>query len=235
MLIESVNHYNGMDTNFNFAGFGITTAGASVATTTMLMPSTQDTPPITTADSVIVTVLSQSIIIVVAVLGGVLVLIVFIVIASIVICCVLYNNKRKMSAIQGPPSASVNGHLWNGQLVDNPSYNTSNNDLQLVSNQSYNYSDNYINQRELSGNPGRPSASLNGHQLNDQLVNNPSYNIGDYGLELVSNQSYHCDNPILVRNQADNQAQNLVNDSQLVNNPAYNSNDQEDPYYSVIN
>lgn len=231
MLIDSVSHYE-MDINFNFAGFGITTAEASVTTTTMLMPSTQDIPPITTADSVTVTVLSQSIIIIVAVLGGVLVLIVFIVIVSIVICCILCNNRRKMSANQGPPSTSINRHLWNGQLVDNPSYNISDNDLQLVSNQSYLYSDNYINLRELSGNPGRPSASLNGHQLNDQLVNDPSYNVGDYGLELVRNQSYHCDNPMLVRNQAYNQAQNH---SQLVNNPAYNSNDQEDPYYSVIN
>ena len=201
---------------------------------TTTMSSAQDTQPVTTSESVIVTLLPQSTITAIAVSGGVLVLIMFTVIASIVICCVLYNKKRKMSANQGPPSASVNGQLWNNQLVDNPSYNIGDNDLQLVSNQSYNYSDNYINQRELSGNQGQLSTSVNGHQLSNRLVNNPSYNIGEYGLELVSNQSYHCDNPMLMRNQAYNQVQNPINGSQLVINPAYNSNDQEDPYYSVI-
>lgn len=136
-----------------------------------------------------------------------------------------------MSADQGPPPASRNGQLWNDQLMNNPSYNISDNDngLQLMSNQSYNYSD--INQRDLSGNPGQTSTSVSVNRL----MNNPSYNIGDNDLQLSSNYSYasRCDNPMLVRNQAYNQLQTPTNDPELVNNPAYNTN-QEDPYYSVI-
>ena len=146
-----------------FADFSTT---ASVATTIILSTVTQDAQPITASDSV----LPQSIIITIAVLGGVLVLIFIVIACSIVICCVLYSKIRKVFANQvpSPLSASTNGHLQNDQLVDNPSCNVGDNDLQLVPNQSY------------------------------------------------------------------NQVPNLINDSQLVNNPAYNSNGQEDPYYSVI-
>lgn len=178
----------------------------------------------------------STIITVVGVLGGILILTVLIAITGIVICCVHNNKRTKVSVNQGPPPASVNGHLGNGQLVDNPSnlYNTS---AQPISNQLYNYSD---NQREMSRNRGPPPSVLstaNGLQSNDQLVNNPSYNISDHDLELVNNQAYHCENPMLMRNQAYNRAhaQNLINSGpQLVTSPASSSNGQEDPYYSVI-
>ena len=78
----------------------------------------------------------------------------------------------------------------------------------------------YSKMRKMSANQvsGPPSASTN-----EQFVDNPSYNVVDNDLQLVSNQSY---------NQAPNLG--LISDSQLINNPACYSNNEEDPYYSVV-
>jgi hypothetical protein len=67
----------------------------------------------------------------------------------------LFNKMRKVSANQGsePLPASTNGHLRNGQLVENPSYNVGGNDLQLARNQSYNQVPNLINDSQLVNNP----------------------------------------------------------------------------------
>ena len=132
------------------------TMEVSVGATTSI--ATQDTQP--TAMSV-----AMLTIIAIAVFGGVVVLIFIMTVSGIVICCVLYRKMREISANQ----PQVSGPLPASQLVDNPSYNVGDNDLQLMSNQSY------------------------------------------------------------------NQVLNFINDSELVNNPAYNnSNDLEDPYYSVV-
>ena len=70
-------------------------------------------------------------------------------------------KKTSASQVSGPPSASTNGHLQNGQLMDNPSYNINvgDNDLPLANNRSYNQVPNLINDSQLVNNPAYISTS----------------------------------------------------------------------------
>ena len=70
-------------------------------------------------------------------------------------------KKTSASQVSGPPSASTNGHLQNGQLMDNPSYNVNvgDNDLPLANNRSYNQVPNLINDSQLVNNPAYISTS----------------------------------------------------------------------------